>query len=540
MLGNFRPLRSYVYNGERREQALISPPTANPTIINKDGIIKNFETFWSFAASTATNKLITRTNVNSTKWVWNSAITQYNRKGAELENVDPLGRYNTGIYGYNEALPVAVVNNSKLRLSAYDGFEDYFFKDQSCDLLCKPNKRHFDTKINTSQLDETEAHTGRYSFKANAGSNSEIKIKISPDNNINDPDIKIEMNKSTANIPVVTLQGTGLRGTYRNCTFFDINNCSTAAIIDNDMVNINNVFPAGVNAKNTRVLWEGKLQVEESGVYNFDFIGNVDDWGEIFIDLGSGGQKVHEQKGSNILSHTPVSLIAGQSYIINIGFIQKGGDFFINMGWKRPCETVSHLIPRLNLYMPNAGVGPVVTGPVTCTKIEQIKALSNYLIDDFNLIANEKMIASVWVKKGTADCHCPLYDGFSIKLRNSSNAIVAMFTAKGPIIEGWQLFETEFNVPVGSEMNFYIDNNGSSQSLFIDDLRFHPYNANMKSFVYNPYNLKPAAELDENNYASFYEYDDDGTLIRVKKETKQGIKTIQETRSSLQKTVTDF
>ncbi|MBI3883032.1 MAG: hypothetical protein HY305_02130 [Sphingobacteriales bacterium] len=43
------------------------------------------------------------------------------------------------------------------------------------------------------------------------------------------------------------------------------------------------------------------------------------------------------------------------------------------------------------------------------------------------------------------------------------------------------------------------------------------------------------AELDENNYASFYEYDDDGTLTRVKKETERGIKTITETRSAMQK-----
>jgi hypothetical protein len=43
------------------------------------------------------------------------------------------------------------------------------------------------------------------------------------------------------------------------------------------------------------------------------------------------------------------------------------------------------------------------------------------------------------------------------------------------------------------------------------------------------------AELDENNYATFYEYDDDGTLVRVKKETSRGIKTINETRSGLLK-----
>ncbi|MBS1565364.1 MAG: hypothetical protein JST39_13305, partial [Bacteroidetes bacterium] len=43
------------------------------------------------------------------------------------------------------------------------------------------------------------------------------------------------------------------------------------------------------------------------------------------------------------------------------------------------------------------------------------------------------------------------------------------------------------------------------------------------------------AELDENNYATFYEYDDDRTLVRGKKETQRGIKTIKETRSALLK-----
>jgi hypothetical protein len=43
------------------------------------------------------------------------------------------------------------------------------------------------------------------------------------------------------------------------------------------------------------------------------------------------------------------------------------------------------------------------------------------------------------------------------------------------------------------------------------------------------------AELDENNYATFYEYDLEGGLIRVKKETEKGIFTIQETRSNTYK-----
>jgi hypothetical protein len=50
--------------------------------------------------------------------------------------------------------------------------------------------------------------------------------------------------------------------------------------------------------------------------------------------------------------------------------------------------------------------------------------------------------------------------------------------------------------------------------------------------VYDPISLKLVAELDENNYATFYEYDQEGTLIRTKKETERGVVTITENRQS--------
>jgi hypothetical protein len=43
--------------------------------------------------------------------------------------------------------------------------------------------------------------------------------------------------------------------------------------------------------------------------------------------------------------------------------------------------------------------------------------------------------------------------------------------------------------------------------------------------------------LDANNYAKYYEYDAEGTLIRTKAETREGIKTITETRSATQNVI---
>ena len=78
-------------------------------------------------------------------------------------------------------------------------------------------------------------------------------------------------------------------------------------------------------------------------------------------------------------------------------------------------------------------------------------------------------------------------------------------------------------------------NDGAVGDVYFDDIRVHPFRSNMKSFVYNPSTQKLTAELDENNYSTQYEYDDEGILIRVKKETERGVMTIKETRNNQSK-----
>lgn len=104
--------------------------------------------------------------------------------------------------------------------------------------------------------------------------------------------------------------------------------------------------------------------------------------------------------------------------------------------------------------------------------------------------------------------------------------------ANGEIIEGWQRIFKKFKVPSDAEFfNIILVNEDNGIPLYFDDIRIHPIDGSMKSFVYDPETYKLMSELDENNYSIFYEYDKEGGLIRVKKETAKGVKTIQETRS---------
>jgi hypothetical protein len=355
--GNWRMNKPYTFFDSRKDSV---PSIA--TDIRRNGEFRKFVPFWNFGSPQ-----VIQNNYN--RWVWNSEITRFNKRGLEIENKDPLGRFNSGLYGYNQTLPVAVAQNAKYRQIAYEGFEDYFYKNDSCDQRCPP-ARQFDFSFYKNKIDTTQRHTGKSSFKLNGGEN----------------------------IP-----------------------------------------------------------------FNFAVISAVND-----------------------------------------------------------------SIPGALTATTNSG----------CPRLDSITVNNNILTPVFSPLQGDSMVISAWVKDGGNDCKCSTYVNNGIVLAFPGNGYFETLQPKGNIIEGWQRYETVFTVPqdaTGIQVILKNYRAVGGDPVFFDDIRIHPFNANLKSFVYNSSNLRLMSELDENNYASFYEYDDEGTLVRVKKETQQGIKTIQETRSVLLK-----
>jgi PKD repeat protein len=152
-------------------------------------------------------------------------------------------------------------------------------------------------------------------------------------------------------------------------------------------------------------------------------------------------------------------------------------------------------------------------------------------------------IVSLWVKEDSGfNTNFTTYSGAGVEISFiGNNTIYGPFypnVAKNKIIDGWQRIEEKFTVPVGiTSIKIKLINNTFPQVLdcYFDDIRIFPVNGNMKSYVYDPVTLRLSAELDENNYATFYEYDEEGKLIRVKKETERGIMTIKESRNNIKK-----
>jgi hypothetical protein len=356
--GNWRAMKSYVYYTTRAE----TDPAA-ATNIAKDGAYADFAAFWQQQPVAWLPKY------DSTRWVWNSEVTQYNRKGFETESKDPLGRYNAGLYGYNLTMPTAVIQNSRQRESAFEGFEDYGFETQACDSSCK-DKRHIDFTAYINKFTTTQKHSGKTSLKLNASEKAALSVTLSD-----------------------------------------------------------------------------SLQENRKPVINFVTTSNV--------------------------------CLPGVSLLSKLNYVNDS-------------------VPK---FSPSKG---------------------------------KKMVLSAWVREDQ-DCKCVSYTNNRIVVGFTGSTTSYTFMPTGNIIEGWQRYESVFDVPVSAtDMIVSMESTGSP-AVYFDDLRIQPFNANMKSFVFNPTNLRLMAELDENNYATFYEYDDDGTLIRLKKETERGIKTIKETRSALLK-----
>ena len=146
----------------------------------------------------------------------------------------------------------------------------------------------------------------------------------------------------------------------------------------------------------------------------------------------------------------------------------------------------------------------------------------------FNPVKGRKYIISTWVKSGSG----------TAGITATVNGTGITFEKKA-VVEGWTLFEGIMDIatlvtgPEMSKMTMVLT--GSTATTLIDDIRIFPYDGQLKSYTYDDRTQHVMAEMDENNYATFYEYDEEGALIRVKKETERGIMTIKENRSTYKK-----
>ncbi len=170
---------------------------------------------------------------------------------------------------------------------------------------------------------------------------------------------------------------------------------------------------------------------------------------------------------------------------------------------------------------------PSSSATMTFDVIDRLVKHSDYHHMSFALMPGKQYIVSYWMRPKTITGNEISYDPLGTTIEIGSAKDTGEYVTN--IIDGWQKVECSFTVPSSGASTVDLKFTLSS---YVDDIRIHPADANMKAFVYHPFNQRLIATLDENNFATIYEYDQEGNLVRTKRETDQGIITISESRNA--------
>lgn len=168
------------------------------------------------------------------------------------------------------------------------------------------------------------------------------------------------------------------------------------------------------------------------------------------------------------------------------------------------------------------------------------------------LIAGQQYTISLWVSQNNQPAtYANTGDDVAVKLvfYNAAGAPLTQppnvpptpdffIRPSGNVIETWQRIEGNFIVPAGTvSVGIYFQTNldgvGTVITNYFDDIRIFPSQSNVSTSVYDANNYRISAVLDANNFATFYNYNEEGKLFLVKKETTDGIKTIKEERAHI-------
>ncbi len=564
LLGNFRNYRSQVFYGNRMDTT-----TTVLTNLPKNGFLKNFVLYWDFNGS---GNLAP--NTSSQLCVWNNPVTKVNARDQELENENALGIYTAAQYGYNKTLPMAITSSNRTRYNEmfYEGFEDYNFVNNvdNTGVAGCSNDRHADfTSLSNAFVFNADsagfnAHTGKYVLAVNPNSTASKSFSFTPGAGDNPalvftPDSVLYnlvdvgglvVSKSTyptmfagfsqtANPPInFSNPGVGM---------YSLNGATTWV---NDSVSNSQWWYSAYSVSTKQY-----VQINTCQNYNFTLgvlHGNVNQCGNdaniqvTIYDLNGnminqfycGDVEINCQQDQfgNCITELYQQTTTGVAFLpVGVYEIDVNVEFYHDAcGATTAGGQSSGFDSRFSYFSDIPGNSyKSLTSQVVCRSTRPIAADGSFVNPGMNsafLNTGKRMVFSAWVREGTVDT---AYTHNSVDL--AVNGGDSVMHPVGPVVDGWQRYEGYFTPLPGIESLTLKLINNSSSTIYFDDIRIHPFNAEMKSYIYDPVNLRLTAELDANNYATFYEYDEEGTLVRVKAETRQGIKTIKETRSAKQK-----
>jgi hypothetical protein len=195
---------------------------------------------------------------------------------------------------------------------------------------------------------------------------------------------------------------------------------------------------------------------------------------------------------------------------------------------------------RYVLQVDNTLAFSVVT-PDTCLKTFTSAQLNNAesgescnaCMGGFYPEAHKTYLFSCWVKLPAKPQPVLSCSEAFVEITGAEAAVT--MRPEGPVIEDWQRIMGTFTTTSTVNNLTFTLHNGGAWPAWYDDIRILPVDGNMVAYVYDERNYRRTYDLDENNYFTQYQYNNQGELIRIRKETERGIVAVKEGNQSLTK-----
>lgn len=80
----------------------------------------------------------------------------------------------------------------------------------------------------------------------------------------------------------------------------------------------------------------------------------------------------------------------------------------------------------------------------------------------------------------------------------------------------------QYGIPAGEKLSIrvFMEHQHPTKGVYIDDFRFHPVDAAVSSFTYDPVTWKVTSISDQSSLISYFEYDEIGRLTVVRDQNK--------------------
>ena len=161
--------------------------------------------------------------------------------------------------------------------------------------------------------------------------------------------------------------------------------------------------------------------------------------------------------------------------------------------------------------------------------------LSGLLVDEE--LQRKGALLKLWVKTAldVPGCQLALLDGAGVALPLGAS-LPLNETTRIARTGDWTLHEVA--VPAGAFATpgtaFTVQARTTSP-VSLDDVRFQPREAQGTCYVYDVKTLRLITQFDDQHFGLYYQYNDEGKLVRKMIETERGMKTVQETQYNMPK-----